>query len=261
MISTKDYNAAQEEMSKMRTLQTELDELTQHMESGIELEKIKKDISSKLRMNESNNKQIISDYHKQQNMELYLYGKIVYVKRCLEYLSALDMVLVPCCWDDYYGDNCNTLIKYFNTNGIQSLDTILDHGYTTDDIIGAAHIQAQQPFRQNRLEFVEFSYDCSLKGCTCESHSFGIPKGGITDFYINQREDSDYLNSFNGLFEDPSEEKSEPARYAIVRCTKDSECIDDWISFIQHGRYYNNEYNFTIDTTPQTIIFDIVEAM
>ena len=72
MISTKDYNAAQEEMSKMRTLQTELDELTQHMEPGIELENTKKDISSKLRMNESNNKQIISDYHKQQNMELYL---------------------------------------------------------------------------------------------------------------------------------------------------------------------------------------------
>jgi hypothetical protein len=208
MISTYDYNEAQEALFKLQLRQDDINVMEiKAKEMEIDLKNLYKEWKSEKEYMNSMEKQKITyelmvyQYNIQKRGELESFRKIAYAKKCLEYLKEFRcymdapddrLPLTTCCWDDNMGSNCNSLIDFLNKNCLEDIETIIGHGFSADDIIGVAHIQALAPFRKIRL---------TLKNKDGEQKSIG-----------------------------------------------DSHTI-----FLANSRFYNNEYNFTIEDTIEMV--------
>ena len=206
MTSTYDYNEAQEALFKLQIQQDELNEKKiKAKEMELDLKRLQEEIKSEQKYIDTFEQQkikyelMVYKYNIQKQSELESFRKITYAKKCLEYLKdfrcymdAPDyrLSLTHCCWDDHMGTNINSLIDFLNKNCLQDIETIIGHGFSADDIIGVAHVQALAPFRKIRL---------TLKNKDGEHKSIG---NSHTIFIANSRF---YNNQYNFTIEDTIE--------------------------------------------------------
>ena len=256
MLSMADFNHAQEELLKITDRDNEMLNLkTLQKKITKELEQVTREIKDyDINVPFENDRKIhcesvISKFNSQRLSDIEFFEKMSYATRCITYInewSGTEVAesLVYCCFDDYFGDRCNELIEFLNRTSIfQTVENILKSGFSLDEIIGVAHIQAIQPIRENCFEVDRFEYGH-------EDYKVGIRSGNLPEFYLNNEH---YHDGMLERFNDSSNDS-----YAIVKCNKDSLYIYDMTEFVLNSRFYKNNFEFTIDVTPNNIYFEIV---
>ncbi len=167
MISTFAYNEAQEALMKLKVHEDDINIMEiKAKEMELDLKHLRNEIKSNqkyidsLGIQRKTNESIVYLYGIQKRSELESFKKLTYAKQCLEYLTKFRchmdspddrLPLTKCCWNDHMGENCNSLIEFFNKNGLKDIETIIGYGFSADDIIGVAHIQVVAPFRKLRI--------------------------------------------------------------------------------------------------------------
>jgi len=228
--------------------------------------------------NISKHKQTIRDFVKQENPVPNYKSKYDYSIKCLNFLkeeqeydlkifnihdnSGEDIFierdegrcgLFRCNYGDDYSDTINDLCEYLNlfiTNtDIESFPTIYDiiyNDFTLDDIIGLAHIQIIDEYRENPIKFSD-----EIKNSDGRiTHYPGIYGDDIPNMYLynntvkkslyldydltyDSEIDRDWRDNFDYYF---------PAKMYFNECKSYIKSMDD---IINKCRYYNNEFGFT----------------